>query len=139
MNYDADRHHRRSIRLQGYDYSQSGGYFVTICVHDRMLPKGIRTFGEIVNGKLMINECGKIAHQFWMDIPNRFANVELDEFIIMPNHIHGIVVNHNGNIVGAGFTPAQSNRSYAIGLPIKTRRYFTYKIGLSTAATNDGC
>jgi putative transposase len=92
---------RRSIRLKGYDYSKADAYFITICTNDRK-----NMFGEITGGKIMLNEYGKIINSCWIEIPEHFPNVELDEYIIMPNHVHGIVVITNDNPVGAGLTPA---------------------------------
>src|SRR5690606_29995932 len=86
MPYNPKIHHRRSIRLQGYDYSQEGLYFVTMCCYKRM-----HLFGEITEGKLFLNEAGKYANQCWIDIPNHFPNAVLHEYIIMPNHVHGII------------------------------------------------
>ena len=80
-------HQRRSIRLRDYDYAQSGAYFVTICTHDRAC-----LFGEIVNDAMALNAMGDIAQRCWEAIPTHFPNVELDAFIVMPNHIHGIVL-----------------------------------------------
>lgn len=100
--YNPAIHHRRSIRLQGYDYSQPGLYFITICVHHKKC-----LFGEIINNEnhspeMKLNDAGQIAHQCWLDIPKHFPNVILHEFVIMPNHIHGIIeltipveANHN--------------------------------------------
>jgi putative transposase len=87
MKFDPNKHHRRSIRLKGFDYAQSGGYFITIVTHDRDL-----LFGEIVNKEVRLNEFGKIADECWRAIPEHFPNVELGAFVIMPNHVHGIVV-----------------------------------------------
>jgi len=87
--------HRRSIRLQHHDYSQAAAYFVTICVHARQC-----LFGEVVNGEMVLNDLGKIVEECWDDIAQHFDNVELDTFIIMPNHVHGIIV--FTNTVGAG-------------------------------------
>lgn len=92
--------HRRSIRLTGYDYSQAGLYFVTICCEDR-----ICRFGNVLNGEMILNEYGQIAHDEWMQLSERFSNFELDVFQIMPNHMHGIIL-LNDIPVGAGFTPA---------------------------------
>ncbi len=86
MKYDPKKHHRRSIRLQGYDYSKAGLYFITICIEDRE-----HLFGEIKNGKMILNEYGEIAHKEWANTPNIRANIALGEYIIMPNHIHGII------------------------------------------------
>jgi putative transposase len=85
-DYNPNIHHRKSIRLKGYDYSQAGSYFITICVKDREC-----LFGEIMNGKMILNESGKIAGECWLEIPEHFPNVVLHEHIIMPNHIHGII------------------------------------------------
>jgi putative transposase len=85
--YDPRRHHRRSIRLKGYDYAQEGEYYVTLCVQDREL-----AFGDIKNGRMLLSEIGNIATTCWMEIPLHFPNVLLDEFVIMPDHMHGIVI-----------------------------------------------
>ena len=77
---------RRSIRLRGYDYSQPGTYFVTICTRNSEY-----LFGDIVDGEMVLNEAGWIARRGWQDIPVHFPHVELDEWVIMPNHLHGIV------------------------------------------------
>ncbi|GIV52421.1 MAG: hypothetical protein KatS3mg038_2942 [Candidatus Kapaibacterium sp.] len=87
MVYDSQKHHRRSIRLKGYDYTQPGAYFVTIVTKDRVC-----LFGQVVEGQMRLNAVGHIAQQCWTDIPNHFPHVELDAFIIMPNHVHGILV-----------------------------------------------
>jgi len=92
MNYDPDRHHRRSIRLKGFDYSQSGAYFVTICTQNRAC-----LFGEIVEGEMRLNEAGRMVHAAWEELSIHYPGVECDGFVVMPNHIHGIVV-----LVGAG-------------------------------------
>ena len=84
--YNPNIHHRRSIRLKGYDYSQAGLYFITICCQNRAF-----LFGEITNGKMVLNNAGKIANDEWLNTPKIRPNVELGEFIIMPNHIHGII------------------------------------------------
>ncbi|WP_221251714.1 transposase [Desulfuromonas versatilis] len=87
MGYDPEIHRRRSIRLKGYDYSRTGAYFVTICAHSREC-----LFGEIVDGGMRLNDAGLIARQCWIEIPVHFPQVKLDEFVVMPNHIHGILV-----------------------------------------------
>jgi len=107
MKYNQNIHHRRSIRLKGYDYSQAGLYFITICCDDRK-----NRFGNIVVGaglasaQMVNNEYGQIAYDEWAKLPERFANFELDVFQIMPNHMHGIILLND--VVGAGFTPAQN-------------------------------
>ena len=90
--YNPEIHNRRSIRLKGYDYSQSGLYFITMCCHKRAC-----LFGEIVVNpknhlpKMVLNAAGKIANKCWMEIPKHFPNVILHEYVIMPNHVHGII------------------------------------------------
>src|SRR5690554_3448795 len=86
MIYNPNIHHRRSIRLKGYDYSRAGLYFITICCQDRA-----HLFGRIVNGVMKLNDAGNVASQCWSDIPVHFPNAILHEYVIMPNHIHGIV------------------------------------------------
>jgi putative transposase len=87
MQYNRDRHHRRSIRLQGHNYSSAGTYHVTICSHQRL-----HLFGEIVDGQMQLNSIGQIVIAQWQNIPRHFPNVELDEFVLMPNHLHGIII-----------------------------------------------
>lgn len=84
--YDSEKHHRKSIRLQDYDYSASGFYFVTICIKNMEC-----LFGNIVNSIVNLSDFGVIASNLWQEIPDNFDGVEIDEFIIMPNHIHGII------------------------------------------------
>ena len=86
MPYNPNIHHRRSIRLKGYDYSQAGLYFITIVCQNRKC-----LFGEIQNGEMVLNDAGCIANECWLEITNHFPNVVLHEFVVMPNHIHGIV------------------------------------------------
>lgn len=96
MPYDPNRHHRRSIRLQGYDYSRQGAYFVTLCTTNREC-----LFGEIVDGKLMLNEYGQIVHEEWLNTALVRPSVVLDEYVVMPNHLHGIIVLTDTDHVGA--------------------------------------
>jgi len=87
MPYDPEKHHRRSIRLRGYDYSSPGKYFVTICVQQRKY-----LFGEISNGEMNLNDAGRMIEKWWQELAHKFSLVELDEHITMPNHFHGIIV-----------------------------------------------
>lgn len=87
MSYNPDIHHRRSIRLKGYDYSSDGAYFVTICAWQREC-----LFGDIVNGEMQLNDYGLAVDAVWCDLPERFNHVSLDEYVIMPNHFHGIIL-----------------------------------------------
>ena len=103
-NYNPNIHHRKSIRLKGYDYSRSGLYFITICVLDKKC-----LFGRIENGEMILNNAGKVAEVCWLAIPEHFPNTVLHEFVVMPNHIHGIVE----LTVGAeNFQPPQSPNQY---------------------------
>ncbi len=84
---------RKPNRLRNFDYSQSGWYFITICVRDRT-----SLFGEIKNGEMILNEFGEIVEKCWREIPNHFPDAALDEYVVMPNHTHGIII--VTNIVG---------------------------------------
>ena len=86
MAYNPNLHHRRSIRLPGYDYSQSGAYYVTICTAAREC-----LFGEVLNGAMRLNSFGNIARGEWLGLPRRCPGVKVDAFVVMPNHVHGIV------------------------------------------------
>jgi len=88
--YNSEKHHRRSIRLKGYDYSLAGTYFVTICVKERKC-----VFGDVQNSNVVLSPIGEIVYQRWNEIPNNFNSVKLYVFIVMPNHLHGIVVMTN--------------------------------------------
>jgi putative transposase len=87
MKYNPEIHKRRSIRLKGYNYSQAGLYFITICCDDR-----ICRFGQIDKNEMILNENGIIAYNEWGKLAERFQNFEIDVFQIMPNHMHGIIV-----------------------------------------------
>ncbi|MFC1651354.1 transposase [Candidatus Latescibacterota bacterium] len=91
MKYDPEKHHRRSIRLKGYDYSQPGGYYVTIVTHNREC-----LFGSVSDGEMVLNDAGKMVEKIWKEIPKFYSNFSIDTFQIMPNHLHGILT-----IVGA--------------------------------------
>jgi REP element-mobilizing transposase RayT len=100
MKFDPRKHHRRSIRLKGYNYAQPGAYFITICTYQRQC-----WFGDIRDGKMYLNQIGKIVAQEWIRSCQIRPSLQLDEWVIMPNHFHGIVIitdtNTNGNPVGA--------------------------------------
>ncbi len=96
MNYNPKIHHRRSIRLKGYNYSQAGLYFITLCTQD-----SLHLFGEITNDEIVLNDSGMMIEKWWNELKNRFPNIKLDEFVVMPNHFHGIIQIINTNTVGA--------------------------------------
>ena len=120
MPYNPDIHHRRSIRLKGYDYSKEGLYFITICVQDRAC-----LFGEIVGAPLVdaqntdiqntdapemhLNDAGKMVETEWLKLPERFKNIELHEYVVMPNHFHAILEIVGATLVVAQNTVAQNN------------------------------
>jgi len=86
MNFNSGKHHRHSIRLRGYDYSQPGAYFITICVWNREC-----VFGKIDNSEMRLNEFGEIVSEKWRWLAQQYPYVKSDEFIVMPNHFHGIL------------------------------------------------
>ena len=88
---------RKNIRLIGYDYSKNGAYFITICAQDRL-----NIFGEIIDGRMVINNAGQMVINIYMELENEFENIKLDKFTLMPNHFHCII-----NIVGAGLVSAK--------------------------------
>jgi REP element-mobilizing transposase RayT len=109
MTQESDKQQRRSIRLPGYDYAQAGGYFVTIVTRDREC-----LFGEVIEGKMRPNEFGCIVQAAWSELPDHYQGVQCDVFVVMPNHVHGIIVLvERGAVeesdVGAGLKPALPN------------------------------
>ena len=86
MQFDPKIHHRRSIRLKGYDYRQAGGYFVTLVTQGREM-----LFGEVVHGEMVLNDFGKIAAETWLWLETQYPYVALGEWVVMPNHFHGII------------------------------------------------
>ncbi|WP_026370681.1 transposase [Kallotenue papyrolyticum] len=126
MTYDPQRHHRRSIRLKGYDYAQPGAYFITICTQHRAC-----LFGEVVDGEMRLNDYGKIVEFTWHDLVNHISGIMLDAFVVMPNHVHGIVIITDGpGVVGAGSEPAPTTPATAHtarhGLPEIVRQFKTF-------------
>lgn len=121
MAFNANTHHRKSIRLRGYDYSQAGLYFITICTHER-LP----LFGEIVDGKMTPNETGRMAEKCWCAIPDHFPWVILDEFIVMPNHVHGIIAIGTNSVGANNHLPLRHGTSRTLGSIVRG-----YKIGVT--------
>jgi len=116
--YNPDIHHRRSIRLRGHDYGGRGMYFVTLCVkNNRSL------FGTVVNGRMALNHIGRITARCWQEIPEHFPYVMLDEWVVMPTHVHGIIhiTEKKG---GAFFDKPKGEKSFAPtkGLPKGTGR-----------------
>lgn len=112
--YNPFIHHRRSLRLKGYDYAREGLYFITICCFENK-----HLFGKIVDGVVMLNEAGRFAERCWEEIPEHFKNVVLHAFVIMPNHVHGILEivgaknEEDGNVAGAKMKNNGNNENNA--------------------------
>ncbi len=104
MRYDPERHHRRSIRLRGYDYTRPGAYFVTICTRKRVC-----LFGDVVDGEMRLNALGDVVRDEWFRTAELRPYVRLDEreFVVMPNHIHGIIWIVGDDTVGDDTVGAQ--------------------------------
>jgi len=128
MQYNHNIHHRRSIRLKHYDYRQAGLYFITLCTQNRQC-----LFGHITHQKMILNTAGNSAQQCWQNIPLHYPQVRLHEYIIMPNHIHGIIE----TTVGAeNFPPlprplGQIIRGYKIGVTKWFQKNKNHPIGQS--------
>jgi putative transposase len=105
MKYDPDKHHRRSIRLKDYDYSQAGAYFVTICTNKESL------FGEIEDGEMRLNQYGSIVHEEWLRTAELRNNIQMDAFVVMPNHMHGIIMITDDGRGVLQYAPTKSFRS----------------------------
>ncbi len=88
MNFDPEKHHRRSIRLKGYDYSRAGLYFITICVQHRL-----HLFGAVYNGKMLLNDAGRMVEKWYFELENKYPDKKCHDMVIMPNHFHCIVEN----------------------------------------------
>ena len=87
--YNPDIHHRKSIRLDGYDYSGAGAYFISVVAQGRLC-----LFGSVVDGELRLNDAGKMVRRVWDGMPDRFPLINMDEFVVMPNHVHGVIFIH---------------------------------------------
>ena len=115
MPYDPTIHNRRSIRLPGYDYSQPGAYFVTICTQNRAC-----LFGEIVDGKMIVNTLGQLLTSCWSEIPAHHPYITQDAYVIMPNHIHGILYIHEHT--DSTYDGGQNNQSPRESRPTGTSK-----------------
>ena len=164
MKYNPRLHHRRSIRLKGYDYSSPGAYFITICVHGREC-----LFGEVTDGSMQLNEYGEIAAARWNWLAEQYPHVRLDEWVVMPNHMHGILIIHDddpgsgsrpaptgsppvptgssipkrkplGQLIGAFKTVSAKHINLARqtpGLPVWQRNYYGHAFGMHHTIRND--
>lgn len=91
--FDAQKHHRRSIRLPNYDYTQIGAYYITIVTHNREM-----VFGEVIDGEMELSNLGQIAQREWERLSKRFKHIELGAFVVMPDHVHGIIIIRSGEV-----------------------------------------
>jgi REP element-mobilizing transposase RayT len=114
-HYDPRFHHRRSIRLRGYDYSQAGAYFVTIVTHGRAC-----LFGEIVDGEMTLNRLGQIVRWEWLDLPKRFPYLDLGAFVVMPNHFHAILIFRASRICARTGDPPGQIDVHSADVPLQT-------------------
>ena len=99
-------HDRRSIRLSGYDYGQAGAYFVTICTQDR-----VNRFGVIADGTMRMNDAGQMVHDVWDGLPSHYPGVAVDAFVVMPSHVHGIILLGRAQ----GPAPTMATRAVSVG------------------------
>jgi REP element-mobilizing transposase RayT len=110
---------RRSLRLAGYDYSRPGAYFVTICMDGRQC-----VLGSVTDAGLLLSPMGQVVRGAWEDLPNHYQGIELDEFVVMPNHVHGVVVLRGQ--VGAGFKPAPTeNQRHSLSEVVRAFKTFS--------------
>ena len=122
-NNPADHRRRRSMRLPGYDYRQTGAYFVTICTYNR-----VPLFGEIRGDEMQLNEAGRIVQSVWDKLPEHYPHVELDAWVVMPNHVHGIITLVDPANVGAGLRPAPtpiSNKRHPLSEIVRALKSFS--------------
>lgn len=113
MTYNQENHHRRSLRLKEYDYRQAGAYFVNIVLQDRLC-----LFGEVIGTEMQLNQAGEMISEVWRALPNRFPTIVIDTFVVMPNHLHGIIIINQRPIpVGAGLVPAQNVETQSADTP----------------------
>jgi REP element-mobilizing transposase RayT len=117
------RHNRHNMRLLYFDYAQPGAYFVTICVQDRR-----SVLGRVVGEDIELRQEGKIVERVWRELPQHYGHVELDQFVVMPNHVHGIVwiTDDEPTHVGAGLKPAPTKNAKRHGLPEIIRGFKTF-------------
>jgi REP element-mobilizing transposase RayT len=101
MKYNPEKNHRRSIRLKGYDYSQQGGYYMTIVTQNREC-----LFGYVADGKMVLNDAGTMIEKWYFELENKFTDIQCDKYIVMPNHFHAIIYN-----VGADLCVCPINKS----------------------------
>jgi len=128
-----EKYRIKSIRLQNWDYSNPGYYFITTCVKDRRC-----VFGKIVNDKMVLNELGYIVQRCWYDLLNHYNNCKLDAYIIMPNHVHGVIQINYPN-VETGLKQRNVNTHFNVETGLKQRNvntHFNVETGLKPVSTD---
>jgi REP element-mobilizing transposase RayT len=120
MKYDHYIYHRSSTRLKGYDYSQAGAYSVTICTQDREC-----LFGDVFDGAMRLNDAGQMVHKIWNDLSVKYPDIETDEFVVMPNHVHGIIMLSGRGDIGhpRGTLPGSVGRIVQVFKSLTTHEY----------------
>jgi putative transposase len=142
MTFNPEIHYRRSIRLRGYDYRKGGAYFLTICTFQREC-----LFGSVECGDIRLNEQGELVKKAWLELPVHYLNVALDLFVVMPNHVHGVILLDVGKNSGgagldwAGWKPAPTGDSVKChGLAEIVRGFKTFSArGINSLRNNHGC
>lgn len=136
MKFDPDIHHRQSIRLRGYDYASAGAYFITVCTRNREC-----LFGEVLDGEMQLNDAGWIVRQAWEGLPQRFPSIALDACVVMPNHVHGIVI-VGAQFIAPKFSASQSIAPDVSGVdhshPVAGNRVGVDRDGINRDAVNRG-
>jgi len=117
---DSNQRSRRSIRLKEYDYSQAGAYFVTVCTKHRKM-----IFGDIVEDGMFLSPFGLVVKECCQDLPRHYHLLELDAFIVMPNHVHGIFLITGNPHVGAGLKPAPTSKPYTLPEIVRALKTFS--------------
>jgi putative transposase len=130
MTNDSSQPHRRPTRLKNYNYSSVGAYFVTVCTYNREC-----VLGSIIDGEMHLGEYGRIVEAVWHELPNHYQYVYLDEFIIMPNHIHGIIILQDA--VGEGLKPSPTMRRHALTEIIRGLKTFSAR-GINSSRNTPG-
>jgi REP element-mobilizing transposase RayT len=123
MKYNPDTHHRRSIRLRDYDYSSAGAYFVTICTSGREC-----LLADVVDGEIRLNDAGLCVKTIWDSLPEKYSDVEVDSVVIMPNHIHGIIIIDETTVGAIHELPSPSTQADERAIhesPLRDRRKMT--------------
>ncbi|MFZ2537846.1 MAG: transposase [Oscillospiraceae bacterium] len=115
INYNPDIHHRQSIRLKNYNYSKNGFYYVTICTENRE-----HLFGEIIDGKIKLNTAGEMIEQIYLGLKQEIYDIQLDKYVLMPNHFHGIIIVGADSISAHNENGTNSNRADIESAPTTT-------------------